>query len=294
MLVAGVLWGTTGTSRALLGAGAHPVAVGAARLLVAGVALVVLAALVHGRRRLSEPFRPGRLGWTLLAMISMALYNLVFFAAVARTGVALGTVVAIGSFPAFTGVLTWLVNQDRPRPHWFVATALAVAGVWLLLASGGPAGVDPAGVGLALVAGFATAAFTLSLQRVLRRDVPLLVAVAAVFGGAALWLAPALALTGLVGLLRPAGVALAIWLGVFATALAYALFATGLRRVSAATASTLALAEPLTAATLGMALLGERPGAAGLTGGGLVLAGIVIVSLAPGGRPRPELKRSTG
>ena len=42
------------------------------------------------------------------------------------------------------------------------------------------------------------------------------------------------------------------------TALAYVLFARGLGRLSAATVTTLVLAEPLVATLLGVAVLGER------------------------------------
>jgi len=59
-------------------------------------------------------------------------------------------------------------------------------------------------------------------------------------------------------LATPRGALVALHLGLLATAAAYALLAAGLRRVTVATAATMSLAEPLTAAALGVALLGER------------------------------------
>jgi hypothetical protein len=57
--------------------------------------------------------------------------------------------------------------------------------------------------------------------------------------------------------------------------LGYRLFTAGLGGVAPATASTLALAEPVVATVLGVALLGERLGPVGTAGAALVLTGLV-------------------
>ena len=72
-----------------------------------------------------------------------------------------------------------------------------------------------------------------------------------------------------------------LYLGVVPTALAYVLFARGLRGTSAAETATLTLAEPITATMLGAIVLGERPGAIALVGVGLVGAATAIL-LLPG------------
>jgi DME family drug/metabolite transporter len=59
---------------------------------------------------------------------AVALYQLSFFAAVRLTGVAVGTVVAIGTGPAAAGVLGRLVNGERLSARWARATALAARG----------------------------------------------------------------------------------------------------------------------------------------------------------------------
>jgi DME family drug/metabolite transporter len=51
VLAAAVLWGTTGTARALAPAGASPLSVGAVRIAVGGAALVAVARLGGGLRR---------------------------------------------------------------------------------------------------------------------------------------------------------------------------------------------------------------------------------------------------
>jgi drug/metabolite transporter, DME family len=66
-------------------------------------------------------------------------------------------------------------------------------------------------------------------------------------------------------------------LGPIATAAARVLFARGLALIPVATAVTLSLAEPLTAALLGVVVLGERLTVPALTGIGLIFAGLVCL-----------------
>jgi DME family drug/metabolite transporter len=84
------------------------------------------------------------------------------------------------------------------------------------------------------------------------------------------------------------GVAMALFLGAVPTALAYVLFARGLRRLTPGETATLTLAEPLTATGLGILLLGERPGAVAGVGAALVLAGLLALAL-PERRRAPRL-----
>ncbi len=63
---------------------------------------------------------------------------------------------------------------------------------------------------------------------------------------------------------------------------AYLLFARGLTRVPAATAGTLSLAEPLTAAALGIVVLAERPSTSALGGALLLVIGLALTAVVPG------------
>jgi DME family drug/metabolite transporter len=71
---------------------------------------------------------------------------------------------------------------------------------------------------------------------------------------------------------------MALWLGVATIAVAYTLFTWGLERLTAATAATLTLAEPLTAGILGTALLGERLAPAAVAGLVVLAAGLVLLA----------------
>jgi DME family drug/metabolite transporter len=81
------------------------------------------------------------------------------------------------------------------------------------------------------------------------------------------------------------GLALVLFLGVVPTAVAYVLFARGLRALQASEAATITLAEPVTAAALGVGVLGERVTGGGALGAALVLGGLVLLALRPA-RPR--------
>lgn len=266
LLVAAVLWGTTGTAQALGEAEGSPLAVGAVRLAVGSAGLLLL-----GVRSMSRP--PWR--WLALASIAMACYQVAFFSAVARSGVALGTVVTIGSAPVVAGLLGWWRRGEIPTARWWAATGLAAAGVAMI--AGAPGDADPTGVGLALLAGLSYAVATLGSKYLLEVMTPT-AAMAAVFGVAAVLLAPLLPGADLGWIIRPAGLAAAMWLGLGATTVAYIAFARGLRHSTVGQAATLALAEPATAALLGIVVLEERPSLLALAGVTLVGVGLVVLS----------------
>jgi drug/metabolite transporter, DME family len=268
VLLASLCFGTTGTAQALGPHGLSPAGVGAARILVGGALLLAFA---RGLPRLPR-------GPLLVAAAGVAAYQLCFFAAVSDTGVAVGTIVALGSAPAIAGGLEWALERRAPARAWAPATALACAGVALLALAGADAAISAPGVALALGAGAAYAAYTLAAKRMLGAGHRPEEVMAGAFGLGALALVPVLAVTGAGWLLQPGGAALALFLGVVPTAVAYVLFARGLERLSAAETATLTLAEPLTAALLGLIVLSERLSPAAALGAALVLAGLVVLA----------------
>ena len=275
VLIAAILFGTTGTAQALGPDGSTPLTVGASRILVGGSILAAMA-LASGGFRGRWP-----LGHVLLAGAGVAVYQLAFFQAVADTGVAVGAIVAIGSGPVFAGILERVLDGAWPGRTWLIATALATAGVAVLsLASATDASLSAAGIGLALVSGLGYATYTIVAKRLLRLGHTPVAVMGASFGLGAVLLLPVLLLGDTAWLHTPDGLALALYLGIVPTALAYSLFARGLRSLDASEVTTLVLAEPLTATVLGVVVLDERVGAGGLLGAALILAGLAV-SLFP-------------
>ncbi|HEX8085181.1 MAG TPA: EamA family transporter [Solirubrobacteraceae bacterium] len=289
VLLAAVLFGTTGTAQAL-GPGGSPLSVGAARVAV-GAALLALAAwaVERHRRSAASQTRGATPAWPLGALagaaVGIAGYQLSFFAAVDDTGVAVGTVVALGSAPALAGLLGRVVDGSPLTRRWAACTALATAGVVLLVLAGSDAKVSALGVGLALVAGASYAAYTVGSKRMLAAGHAPEAVMARGFGLAALLLAPVLVVHGGGPLASSDGFLLALYLGAIPTALAYILFAHGLRLLTAGETATLTLAEPLTASVLGAVVLAERPGSLAIAGAALVLAGLAALALPRGARP---------
>ena len=290
ILGASVLWGTTGTAQALAGSLAQPLTVGAVRLVVGGLALLVIAAARRALRGLGGwPWRA-----VALASLCMAAYQPLFFTGVARTGGAVGTVVGIGSAPVVAGLLGAAVRREWPQRRWFVATALAILGCVLLAGPGQGGGhgygtrltVDPLGVLLAVGAGTAYAVYAVSSKGLVERYGADGVT-AVVFVLAALLLSPVLLLGDLRWLGELRGLAVAVHLGLVATAASYLLFNRGLALVPVGSAATLSLAEPATATVLGLVVLGERLAPAAWMGISAIAAGLLVLMGLPSARRVP-------
>jgi DME family drug/metabolite transporter len=286
VLIAAVLFGTTGTAQAL-GPEIEPLAVGTARIAIGAVLLVAIA-IASGRFQLGGADR--RL--VLLSGLCVAAYQATFFAAVDDTGVAVGTVVAIGSAPVFTGLMARAFTGERLSRRWAAATALGCAGVVTLVLGGGSGGeVSLPGVGLALLAGAGYGGYAVAGKKLMDQGATPEALMASVFSIGAAVLVPLLAIVPTGELTSGQGIALALYLGALPTAAAYTLFARGLKRIGAGEMATLTLGEPVTAAALGFVVLGERPGVAAIVGAALVLAGLALLGLRPtrpqGVRARP-------
>ena len=277
VLLAAVCFGTTGTAQAI-GPAASPVAVGAARIVIGGALLVLIARGLHVAL-------PRRSVTAAGIAVGVCVYQLSFFAAVNLTGVAVGTVVAIGTGPAAAGALGRIVNGERLTGRWALATVCAAAGVVLLAGDGGGA-VEPAGIALAITAGLGYATCTVLSKRLIAAGSAPEAVMAAGFGGAAVLLVPVLAIAGPGFLTSAGGLGLAVYLGAIPTAVAYVLFSRGLRSLTSGETATLVLAEPLTAAALGIFALGEQPSVAAGIGAGLVLAGLAVLAAPARSRVR--------
>jgi drug/metabolite transporter, DME family len=214
----------------------------------------------------------------LLAAAAVAGYQVCFFSAVRETGVAIGTVVAIGSAPGWTGLLTLLTGGPRPGRRWVLATTAAVAGCVVLITGGRASGVSPAGVSLALAAGLCYAVYAVAAARMITAGNAERAVMGLIFGGAAVLLAPVLAASDTGWLLTIRGLAVVGYLGVVTTVVAYLLYGRGLRTVPVPTATTLGLAEPAVAAVLGLLVLHERLSGPAIAG--LVLVGLALASMA--------------
>ena len=281
--LAAVSWGTTGSAMALLAREGtpSPLLVGWARMAGAAPCLLLAVALVPPSASERREWRPRDWARAALLGAAMAAYQVCYFWAVPRTGVALTALLAICSAPLMIAVGAALTLKERPGPATLAALLLAVAGTAMILAGPHRDGTAPptfvAGAISALGAGISYAVYAVTAKGLLRRAAPLPLA-ALTFTLAALLLTPVLALERGAAAQLAAGWPLLLYLGVVPTAAAYVVFGAGLRRLTATTAGVATLLEPLTAATLGVLLFGERLGAIGWAGAALLLAALGVLA----------------
>src|SRR5690606_3941074 len=207
VLLAAILWGTTGTAQSFFQGAVHPLSIGAFRLAIGGFSLLLFVIVA---RKLSVRTIP----WpaTILAAISMALFQPLFFSSVQMTGIAIGTVVTIGSAPVLTGLIEWIALNRKPDRIWGSATLLALTGCVLLFANKGQQLVDPVGIAMALGAGFSFAVYALVSKSVLKA-METVSAVAVIFSLSACCLLPFLLLFDVSYITVPLNFSLIIYLG---------------------------------------------------------------------------------
>jgi DME family drug/metabolite transporter len=264
--LAGVAWGTGGPAGALLFqySGLNSTAISFWRLL-GGAVWLAIACRVLGRGPIIQQFAAAPMRY-LLSGLGLAVCQLGYFAAIPRVGVAVATVISLGAGPVFIA----LGARER------ITSTLLIAVLGLgLLASGteGTGSGSLLGIALSLLSAAGYALTTL-LNR--EQQDPITSALLG-FTTGALILLP-LAMTGdLVP--APASWPLIAYFGVVPTALAYALFYTGLRAIRASTAAVIALIEPLLAAAIGVLAFHEHLTTLSLAGGAVLLAAVVLQAI---------------
>lgn len=277
LLTAAMLWGTCGTAQTFAPEGYDPMVVGMMRIAIGGSVLFLLA-LFRGELGPVASW-PAKL--SLLSAFSVASFQLLFFNAVHQTGVAVGTIVALGSAPVIAGILAFIVTGERPGRRWLIATLLAISGCCLLLLAGreAPVAVRPLGLFLALGAGASYVVYAMTVKKLLAGKSSL--AVMAVVGClGALMLLPLLLTRDFSWLAQSRGVSVALYLGLFSYALPMFLFAYGLSITPVATAVTMTLMEPLTAGLLGVLIVGEHFPVAAWCGLLLMLSGLFVLTVS--------------
>ena len=312
IVLAALLWGTTGTAASLLPASVSPLATGAATMCVGGLLLALTAP-----RQAGAVLRGGGASWRWVVPGALAVvaYPLAFYSSMSLAGVAVGNVVSLGTAPLFAALLERLLDpalrRRRLDRRWAASAGAAVVGVTLLAVFGhderpresgfvaGPgqavaAGLQTtstflAGVALGLLAGLAYATYTYTAGRLLDLGHTARGSMAAQFGVGAVVLLPVLLLTGapIVETLSSVGVHLYLALGPMFVA--YLLFGAGLRTVSSSRATTVTLLEPVVATLLAVLVVGERLAPPGWLGLALVLVGVAAVVTSRPTPPRPTM-----
>lgn len=261
--LAGVAWGTGGPTGALLFqySGLNSTAISFWRLF-GGAVWLAIACRVLARGSIIQQFAAAPVRY-LLSGLGLAVCQLGYFAAIPRVGVAVATVIALGAGPVFIAL--------GARERITSALLIAVLGLALLVSGDGAAGH---GSLLGVVFSVLSAA-GYALTTLLNRDQqdPITSALLGFTAGAVILLP--VAMTG--GLVpAPGSWPLLAYFGLVPTALAYALFYTGLRAIRASTAAVIALIEPLLAAAIGVLAFHEHLTMLSLAGAAVLLAAVLL------------------
>jgi drug/metabolite transporter (DMT)-like permease len=252
------------------------------RVVVASLALAAASACL--RLPLRPRSRGNLLGFAALGAL-LAVHWTTFFQSVLVSGVAVALITFL-TFPVFVALLEPLFFRERLRAPDVVLAVVALAGVAILKPGEGTA----EGVLWGVASGVTFAFLTLLNRKFVRQHSGVTIALYQdVFA--------ALALLPFVVLQRPAvgarEVLLLLVLGLLCTALAHALFISGMRGVNARAASTIACLEPVYGSALAVPLLGEVPTVRTLVGG-LIVLGVALYATLSAGRGQTEGGRPGG
>ena len=209
-----------------------------------------------------------------------ALFFPLYIRSFELTGVGVAAVISIGVAPIFVGLIAWIALKQPPGKQWAIGTAIAIAGVVALNWPSGETKSSFLGILFALAAALAYSLQATGIGIISKRHTPYQ-SVAPMFTIGTLAQAPLSFGRDFSFLKDPVLLAGALYGGIMTIAVAYAFYTYGMKRIGAATTVTIGLMEPLTAAIMGVTLLGETVSFIGVVGSVLILIGLVVVSRPP-------------
>ncbi|HHX8394522.1 TPA: DMT family transporter [Vibrio alginolyticus] len=281
ILFASTLWGTTGTA-ASLASDVSALAIGAFSMGIGGFMQACLSA-----KSLKRDFRKvvDKKKTLLISIIALATYPLAFYSSMRFAGVAIGTVVSISTAPFFSALLECLFSRNQTiTKRWMMSFAIGVIGITLLLASESSANslfdqdMKHWGVLLGLLAGLTYAIYSWGVKAMIDHGIESQTAMGSVFGIGGVLLLPTLFITGDNLFASSTNTTVMIYMALIPMGLGYVAFGFGLRFVTASGASILTLFEPVIAAALAVAIVGEEISLIGWVGITLTLVCLFLQS----------------
>ncbi|ELB2907090.1 EamA family transporter [Vibrio sp. 665] len=281
ILFASTLWGTTGTA-ASLAPDVSALAIGAFSMGIGGFMQACLSA-----KSLKRDFRKvvHKKKTLLVSIIALATYPLAFYSSMRFAGVAIGTVISISTAPFFSALLECLFSRNQTiTKRWMMSFAIGVIGITLLLASESSANslfdqdMKHWGVLLGLLAGLTYAIYSWGVKAMIDHGIESQTAMGSVFGIGGVLLLPTLFITGDNLFASSTNTTVMLYMALIPMGLGYIAFGFGLRFVTASGASILTLFEPVIAAALAVAIVGEEISLIGWVGITLTLVCLFLQS----------------
>jgi drug/metabolite transporter (DMT)-like permease len=275
------LWGGTWVSGRILAQDMAPFSAAFLRFLTASVFLFLLTSRLEGRM---PRFSASQLPMVLLMGASgVFAYNFFFFAGL-QTVTASRAALIIAGIPAMISLFSALIFKERFTPLKAAGVLLSLIGAVVIVSRGEPGALLEQGLArgdmyiLGCVASWT--AYSLIGKKAMERFSPFSAVTWSCVAGCLMLLVPALA-TGLIGELASAGpqqFANVLYLGVFATGLGFSWYYSGIKALGPSRAGVFINLVPVFAVLLAFLVLDERPGAALLAGGAVVIAGVWLTN----------------
>lgn len=282
ILIAAILWGTTGTA-ATFAPEVSAIAIGAVAMGGGGLLQAVFA--IKGIKR-AKHMLYSQWHYLISGAVMVAIYPLAFYASMRLAGVTIGTVVSIGSAPLFSALIERLFDRLLLTVRWMIGAMLGLTGMTLLCIAENGDYIDQTysititqGIFLGLLAGFCYAMYSWTARRMMQQGLTSSVAMGATFGVGGLLLIPVLLMTGAPLLASWNNAYVGLYMALIPMFLGYVCFGYGLARVPASTATTVTLFEPVVAAGLAMIIVGEKLPVLGWVGIVLVISCLIFITM---------------
>ena len=273
VVAASILFGTSGTARSFAPDSATSLSVAGVRLMIGAVPLLIVGFLTE------RVNRPRLRSEAIAAGVAMLLFQVCFFSAMENSGVAVGTMLTIGSGPIIAAVIDAFTGH-RPSSRVVGALTVALVGLAMLVLGSPPDGdsrFSVVGVLFGIGAGASYAIYTHLCKRLLDRGWSGTWTMAWTFAVSAACAVVLVVPSSLTWLSAPSGWLTIIYLGLATISVAYLLYAQSLSRLTGSMVVTLTLVEPVTATTLGAVVLNENIRIVSWIGAAIVLAALIIV-----------------
>lgn len=276
VLAGSLCFSTSGFLQAIAPGEATPYIVAGCRMLIGAIALFLFC-IISGK---TLNLRNWPVKSLLLYALALWAYQIAFFNSLLFVGVAVGTVVSIGVTPIASGIMSTILEKKAPPRAWYPATFLAITGLVLMNSVEG-APLNATGLTLSIFAGICYAV-ELAVARPLTQHHTAQESMMVLMFLVGLGLLPFFFFHPVSWVLTAKGLAVTTGLGVITAACAFSLLVKGLKTTPPAIASTLALAEPMGAALLGIFALGEACSTKTAIGIALIMASILVLVVLQG------------
>ena len=275
-----LFWGGTWIAGRVAVQEASPFAIASWRFLIAALVLGVLLVQHEGWPKWS-----GR-QWLLLAALGLSgvfCYNVFFLYALQRVEAGRGALV-VAFIPALIALIDWRLFRAPMSGKKAFGVALALFGCLIVVTQGHPLRLFTGGLGSGESLLVGSALSWISYTLISRHCAGQFSALAMTFGGCFtgwLMLTAAALLDGTLlafGETTWRGWSSIVFLGLFGTAIAFTWYSQAIVRIGTTRTASFINLVPFFAVLLGALLLDERLGSAVLSGGAIVIAGVLLTS----------------